>query len=113
MGLFPLTISGLAAMVVVSAPVAADEASSEKSNQAAHQATIEGEKLFVTTCSYCHEKGGREQGKGPKLAGSKRTDEFIINRITHGKLGAMPAFGGALSEDQIKDLVAYIRSLEP
>ncbi len=51
-------------------------------------------------------------GKGPKLAGSKRSDEYIIERIKKGKVGAMPAFGGAFSDGQIIAILAYIRTLE-
>jgi mono/diheme cytochrome c family protein len=74
---------------------------------------VNGNKLFATTCGFCHENGGRQAGKGPKLAGIKRSDEFIINRITHGKPGLMPAFGRTYSQDQIKQILAYIRSLQP
>ena len=68
--------------------------------------------LFATTCGFCHQDGGREAGKGPKLAGTTRSDAFIINRIKNGKEGAMPAFEGALSNRQIKAIVVYIRGLK-
>ena len=68
--------------------------------------------LFATTCGWCHQNGGREAGKGPKLAGTTRSDDFIIHRIKEGKEGAMPAFDGALSNAQIKSIVRYIRNLK-
>jgi mono/diheme cytochrome c family protein len=73
---------------------------------------IDGETLFATVCGWCHESGGRTAGKGPKLAGTARSDEFILNRIRTGKPGAMPAFGGSFSEGQIVAILAYIRTLE-
>jgi mono/diheme cytochrome c family protein len=73
---------------------------------------IDGATLFATVCGWCHESGGRSAGKGPKLAGITRSDEFILNRIRNGKPGAMPAFGGAFSEGQIVAILAYIRTLE-
>jgi mono/diheme cytochrome c family protein len=73
---------------------------------------IDGATLFATVCGWCHEDGGRTAGKGPKLAGTQRSDEFILNRIRNGKPGAMPAFGGSFSEGQIIAIVAYIRTLE-
>jgi mono/diheme cytochrome c family protein len=73
---------------------------------------IDGETLFATVCGWCHESGGRTAGKGPKLAGTKRSDDFILNRIRNGKPGAMPAFGGSFSEGQIIAILAYIRTLE-
>ena len=68
--------------------------------------------LFATTCGWCHQNGGREAGKGPKLAGTTRSDDFIVHRIKDGKEGAMPAFEGALSNAQIKAIVRYIRNLK-
>jgi mono/diheme cytochrome c family protein len=73
---------------------------------------IDGPTMFATLCGYCHQDGGRADGKGPKLAGSKRSDECIIERIKKGKVGAMPAFGGAFSDGQIIAILAYIRGLE-
>ncbi len=72
----------------------------------------EVKELFATTCGWCHSNGGREAGKGPKLAGTTRSDSFIVNRIKHGKEGAMPAFEGALTDNQIKGILHYIRHLK-
>jgi mono/diheme cytochrome c family protein len=73
---------------------------------------IDGPTMFATLCGYCHQDGGRAEGKGPKLAGSKRSDEYIIERIKKGKVGAMPAFDGAFSDGQIIAILAYIRGLQ-
>ena len=51
-------------------------------------------------------------GKGPKLAGTTRSDDFILDRIRNGKPGSMPAFAGVFSEGQIIAILAYIRTLE-
>jgi mono/diheme cytochrome c family protein len=69
--------------------------------------------LFASTCGFCHQEGGRVAGKGPQLMGTTRSDAFIINRIKHGKEGAMPSFGQALTNSQIKSIVHYIRNLKP
>ncbi len=69
--------------------------------------------LFATAgCGWCHEQGGRVAGKGPKLAGTTRSDAFIVDRIKNGKEGSMPSFEGTLTNAQIKSLVRYIRSLK-
>ncbi len=73
---------------------------------------IDGPTMFATLCGYCHQDGGRAAGRGPKLAGTKRSDEFIIDRIKHGKPGSMPAFGGVFSDGQIVAILAYIRGLD-
>jgi mono/diheme cytochrome c family protein len=46
------------------------------------------------------------------LSKSERSDEFIIDRIKKGKVGAMPAFGSAFSDGQIIAILAYIRGLD-
>jgi mono/diheme cytochrome c family protein len=76
-------------------------------------ATFDVEKLFANTCGWCHGDGGRVAGKGPKLMGTTLTDEEIVRRIMLGKPGAMPAFAGAFSGDQIKSIIKYIRELKP
>lgn len=68
--------------------------------------------MFATLCGFCHQDGGRAEGRGPKLAGTKRSDQFIIDRIRNGKPGLMPAFAGSFSEGQIVAILAYIRALD-
>ena len=71
------------------------------------------ERLFATVCGWCHEDGGRAQGKGPKLMGTKRSDEYMMNVIATGKQGRMPAFGQNLTVEQIEAIIRYIRNLKP
>jgi mono/diheme cytochrome c family protein len=78
----------------------------------ASSADIDGQTMFATACGFCHENGGRVEGKGPKLAGSTKSDKFLIDRIKQGKPGAMPAFGRAFSDGQIIAILAYIRGLD-
>jgi mono/diheme cytochrome c family protein len=73
---------------------------------------IDGETMFATSCGFCHQQGGRAAGRGPKLAGSTRSDEFIIERIKKGKPGVMPAYARTFSDGQIIAILAYIRGLE-
>ena len=69
-------------------------------------------KLFAGTCGWCHSNGGRTAGKGPQLMGTTLTDAEIASRIKNGKPGAMPAFGGTFSDDDIKAIIRYIRDLK-
>lgn len=69
--------------------------------------------LFATTCGWCHSDGGRAAGKGPQLMGTARSDDFIRTRIKNGKEGAMPAFNGVLSDEDIDAVIRYIRTLKP
>jgi mono/diheme cytochrome c family protein len=107
----------LIAGIALSFPVRVHAQQSQAPNQG--QATspeqpsdINGEKIFATSCGFCHQSGGRAPGKGPKLAGTTHSDDFIAERIRKGKPGAMPAFGRVFSESQVMAIVAYIRTLD-
>jgi mono/diheme cytochrome c family protein len=90
----------------------AQQSQAPNQDQAASPNDIEGGQMFATSCGFCHQNGGRAPGKGPKLAGTKHSDDFIAERIRKGKPGTMPAFGSAFSESQLMAIVAYIRALE-
>jgi mono/diheme cytochrome c family protein len=80
-------------------------------------------RLFNETCSNCHKADGRggevtfSEGddkplKVPSLREGKKAEENdadYIEQIKFGEPGEMPAFGKRLNDDQIKQLVAYIR----
>ena len=108
----------LATFIVLSLPclwpvgVRAQQSQAANQDQSAKESDIEGGTMFATSCGFCHQNGGRVAGKGPKLAGTTRDDDFLAQRIRKGRPGAMPAFGGAFSESQIMAIVAYIRALE-
>ena len=77
------------------------------------KSTLNVDQLFATVCGFCHSDGGRVAGKGPQLMNTKRSDDFIRNRIKNGKEGAMPAFGKTFSDADIDKIIAYIRALKP
>jgi mono/diheme cytochrome c family protein len=68
---------------------------------------------FRNICGFCHEDYGRKQGKGPKLMDNPNSDEFLFKRIKNGVPGRMAAFGSAFSDDQIREIVKFIRALQP
>jgi mono/diheme cytochrome c family protein len=79
-----------------------------------------GESLYKTKCAVCHGPDGKGEtavGKANKLQdlGSpevqKRSDDELSGIVTSGK-GKMPAYGKSLKPEQIKELVAYIRSFK-
>jgi mono/diheme cytochrome c family protein len=95
------------AAVLVPAFASADDAADRAKADAAAQ------NIFNSTCGWCHHNGGRSGGGvGPKLMGTDKSDEFIINRIKNGKPERMPAFGG-LGDAEIEALLRYIRNLKP
>ena len=68
---------------------------------------------FRNICGFCHENYGRKAAKGPQLMDSARSDEFLFNRIKSGMPGRMAAFGSAFTDDQIRQIVKFIRNLKP
>jgi cytochrome c oxidase cbb3-type subunit 3 len=76
-----------------------------------------GKKVFADNCALCHgpeAKGNRELG-APNLSdklwfyGSDK--ETIMQGVTNGRGGVMPAWGGRLSDPTIKALTVYVHSL--
>jgi mono/diheme cytochrome c family protein len=70
---------------------------------------------FKTKCAGCHgaDGKGKEALKTPDLASAdvqKKSDADLSGIITNGK-GTMPAYK-TMTTDQVKDMVAYIRSLK-
>ena len=103
------------------APVPAEYAG--LTNPLGEAAATEGAEIFRTNCEMCH--GARGHGDGPagqaldpkprNLANlqAQAGDDFLFWRISEGKPGtSMVAFKGILSEEQIWQLVSFIRTLK-
>ncbi len=60
-------------------------------------------------CGGCHvlEAAGSSGSVGPNLDEAKPEYDLIVDRVTNGK-GVMPAFGDELSEEQIRNVAAYV-----
>jgi len=70
-----------------------------------------GAEIFQAKCG-CHGPGGAG-GRAPNLTGvSSRSDDELF-KIVHDGKGKMPAFGSQLKDDQIKKVVAYLKTLKP
>ena len=88
----------------------------------------EGKKLYLTYCASCHGDNGKGDGPAAQslpvkpvnhTAGSvmnQLTDKFLMEIISKGgsavgKSPMMPAWGGQFKENQLRDIVAYVRSI--
>lgn len=96
------TLLGLAIAIVAAPPVRADGAGD-----------------FKAKCAMCHGAdgtGSTPTGKALKVRDlssadvQSQTDTQLIGIISAGK-GKMPAYKGKLTDDQIKEVVGFIRSL--
>lgn len=73
-----------------------------------------GEVVFQNICQACHmanAMGGEGAGRIPALAanGALESADYPIQVVTGGK-GAMPWFRGQLTDQQIADVINYVRS---
>lgn len=74
-----------------------------------------GSPIFQEKCAACHGASGTAVLPGaPSFAKGERlekTDGALKTTITNGK-NAMPSFKGVLSDGQMGDVLAYIRTLK-
>jgi mono/diheme cytochrome c family protein len=88
-------------------------AQADEGTPAGQPKPIDVKNTFRNICGFCHENYGRHAGKGPQLMDDPNSDEFLFNRIKHGKPGRMAAWGSIFTDDQIRQIVKFIRSLKP
>ena len=75
--------------------------------------------LYKSKCAACHGADGTGSPMGKKMGAhdftsadvQKMSDADLTDIITNGK-DKMPKYGSSLKPDQIKDLVAYIRTMK-
>jgi len=92
------------------------------------QNQTDGKNLYTTYCVTCH--GAKGKGDGAAASGlpqkpadhtdgavmNQLSDKFLIDVISKGggavgKSSFMPAWGAALNEKQIRDIVAFLRTI--
>ncbi|HEX9443829.1 MAG TPA: cytochrome c [Candidatus Binatia bacterium] len=92
------------------------------------QDKAEGKKYYTTYCSSCHGESGKGDGAAAvslPVKPADHTDGTVMNQIPDkvlfeiiskggqaaGKSSFMPGWGSQLKEKQIRDIVAYLRSI--
>ena len=88
----------------------------------------QGKKLYGQFCASCHGQSGKGDGAAAAALNPKprdHTDKDYMSKMSDadmlkviknggasiGKSPLMPPWGGALKDDQIQDVIAYIRTL--
>lgn len=75
---------------------------------------VEGRELWNAQCSRCHGADG-SGGAGPDLRGpwspDRQPDATTMATIIAEGRGAMPSFGGDLSQEEIDAIVRYVREV--
>jgi mono/diheme cytochrome c family protein len=115
-------IAGIMAVLgalVGAGTVRGNNASRPATNNAA--AVARGKTLFQQKCSVCHYDTSDQKKIGPGLKGLSKRGTFTVNgnKITDDSLKTwiengdqlMPPFKDALEPGQIKDVIAYVKTL--
>lgn len=79
-----------------------------------------GRQVFNERCASCHYPYSSSSLHGPELdklyrkkylpSGLPANDRFVTQTILNGR-GMMPAEGSTLSDEQLRELIAYLRTL--
>ncbi|MEQ8278680.1 MAG: cytochrome c [Deltaproteobacteria bacterium] len=102
------------------APPAAPPAKAPPAAALSEEAT-KGKALFMTACANCHGPDGSGEMMRQMMPNignltlasthDKYDDAAIAQLITNGR-GKMPAFGSVFKPDQVKQIIAYARTLK-
>ena len=80
-----------------------------------------GRKIYDAHCDRCHEPYSTKGKKGPglkgvfqnkylSLSGLPANDDHVADIVKHGR-SKMEGFGNVMSDQQVKDLLAYLHTL--
>jgi len=81
-----------------------------------------GKTYFLQNCQSCHDEDGRARSAAVAIAADLtspdrwkfgNSDAELFKTIKNGAAEAMPPFGSDLKDDQIWDVVNFIRSIGP
>jgi len=106
----------------ISTPAPVPEEYAGKTNPFGPEAADEGAKIFKTNCETCHGPQGHGDGPAGQSLDPKpqdlselqkiAEDDYLFWRISEGKEGtSMVAWKGILTEEQIWQVVSFIRTL--
>jgi mono/diheme cytochrome c family protein len=113
-----IALLGLAAAVVAQDPPAKP---APKKAAASKGSPTKGKEVFDQKCGICHFADSDAKKIGPGLKGISKRGTFTVNnnKFTDDSLktwiengdSLMPPFKDALDEQQIKDVIAYVKTL--
>ncbi len=120
-----LIVLGVAGLAVAGAVFAQDppaKAPAKKSASSAAASATRGKEVFDKKCGVCHYADSDAKKIGPGLKGLYKRGTFTVNnngKVTDESVKAfiengdtlMPPFKDVLEQPQIKDVVAYVKTL--
>ena len=106
-----MPVAGAAAFVALA--VLVERGSDEPATPTTPASTAAGARVFASAgCGACHAlaDAGATGAVGPDLDASAPSAGLVAERVRHGQ-GAMPAFAGRLSDQEIEAVAAYVASV--
>ena len=117
LGISALALAG--AMFAQNTPPAKEKSAGKKG--ASNAAVTRGKQVFDEKCAVCHYADSDAKKIGPGLKGLSKRGTFTVNnnKVTDESLKTwiengdtlMPPFKDVLQPDQIKDVIAYVKTL--
>ena len=115
-------VLGIAALAAAGAVLAQSPPAKEKGKKTtASGSATRGKDVFEKKCAVCHYPDSDAKKIGPGLKGMSKRGTFTVNsnKVTDESLKAwiengdalMPPFKEVLEADQIKDVIAYVKTL--
>ncbi|HXJ06463.1 MAG TPA: cytochrome c [Candidatus Acidoferrum sp.] len=115
-----IAILGMTVAVMAQDPPA-KRASKKTTPSKSSVSSAKGKEVFDQKCSMCHFADSDAKKIGPGLKGISKRGTFSVNnnKVTDATLktwiengdSLMPPFKDALDEQQIKDVIAYVKTL--
>ena len=115
-----VSLVGFCGALALAASVLA-QTSNKKSTGSNSAAVARGKSLFQQKCSICHYDTSDQKKIGPGLKGISKRGTFTVNgnKISDESLKTwidngdqlMPPFKDVLEETQVKDVIAYVKTL--
>jgi mono/diheme cytochrome c family protein len=118
-----LAVVGCAVLAIVAAALAGcgpDKTKESDAQLGLNAQQAEGRQIYNQRCAACHYAYSSRGSKGPSLEGMfKRkylpsglpaNDRFVTQTIVNGR-GMMPAVAYGLTDEQLRALLAYLRTL--
>jgi cytochrome c len=118
-----LTMLGIAALMMAAVAAAQQKSTKKASGSGASNSAAvgRGKDTFEKKCSICHYADSDAKKIGPGLKGLTKRGTFTVNsnKVTDENLktwiengdSLMPPFKEVLDEQQIKDVIAYVKTL--
>ena len=103
----------VAALVTLGATAAQADGGEQWLFEASNRITAPtGEAIYATVCTACHQadgKGAVGAGAYPTLTALPGGPDYPMQVVMNGQAG-MPPFGGILDDNQVAEIVNYIRT---